>query len=497
MHKKIAVLLSLVMTVLSVTGCTGSGRNYFEELEKVKEWEAYHIEIDGSFEAVFQEETYDDDYALEDEIIPEEVRMAAKVKVEGYINEADGEGHLFIDVSNEEWGEMPTMDLFFNKEMVYVNRAYLLAENHVSRFDKFKEKYIAYPLTSEMGAVASLPVASEWDEKSSQIFKNMKVDVPFEVNERAYTVALDHKELMDIVMAYGKGIYENREELLGGYVQLLNGELGTGVEEMINDAEESMENIFANEDKIHLYTSLIRGLFEGTSLEMTTSFSDQAMIGTFKGKLQYLDTVNIDADMSFSKQKAQKRPTAFPKDVKMLTLEEFEQYRNPFIASYYLYSEYDNISMGQIKQVVNQLEEYDYVECFKTDGQWYLDLETLTSYLNYTSRYDEARKKYYLVADEEMTYDKVYEQLDALAEQYELEEMSNEDYNLKEEAIWASCHEIEGAKRLYVETVQMGDYVYVTLSELHKLGFESREEVEQGEYKEYFAAYLDVYEPIK
>lgn len=499
MYRKIAVLLSLVVTVLSFTGCTSTGRNYIEALEKTNEWDAYQIELSGKFEGVFQDETYydEEDLAEDEEITSEETRTAGQIKVEGYINEADEEGHLIINILNEEWGEMPTLDLFFNKEMCYINKDYLLAANDTSRFDKFKEKYIACPLTDEIEAIVSTREALEWNKKSTEILNAIEVDIPFKESEGTYTLALDHKALMDIIMAYGKGIYENREEILGGYAELMDGDTGYSVGEAVNDLEEGMENVFKNEDKVQLYTSLIGPLFEGTSLKMTTSFSDQAMKTAFKGKLQYLDTIDVDVDMTFNKQKAQKRQITFPKDIKILTSEEFEQYSNPFVASYYLYNEHDNISIDKVKKAISELGEYDYLECFKANGEWYLDLETLTSYLNYTSRYDKSKGKYYLVADEEMTYDKVYEALNALDAQYESEEMTDEVYNQKAETIWASLQEVKGAKRLYMNTVKINDYVFVTLSELHKLGFESKEKLEEGEYKEYFAAYLDVYEPIK
>lgn len=391
----------------------------------------------------------------------------------------DEESHFTINLEADTVDEFPVIDIFFNKDTIYMNKDYLMAENEINRFDKIEEEYIGWPLVDAEGIVSAYGIGQEEKKQLEDIIENLGVEIPVKVSGRTYTLNLNHEQMVDIVMAALQSIYDNLDEI--------NKVSGLDID------KEQLGMIYGH-GETGIFNNIYKKMWDGSKLEMKASFSNTKMNGTYKGKLSIWGSTNVDFSMDLSLKKADKQKVIMPQDAKVLTLEEYWAYKEPYIAEFWVDKKYENLSFKEVDKVINNLGEEDYLECFKTNGKWYVATDVLTTFLPYTLRYDEVQKKYYLVSDNEMEYAKFNAAVNALNESYELGEVSDEVYDQKYEELWANCNEVKGAKRLYLNTVQFGYSVYVQLSDLHAFGFES--EIGSIEEEGYSITYIDLYEPI-
>lgn len=529
MHKKIAILLCMILVVSSFTGCSKEQQGFLEELVKVGQWEAYDIKLTGTLEGSMQDLSYRMDVPFEGEKV--------KFEVEGYINLADEYAQLNVEFLDDAKGKIPDFEIFLTPDVICMNRAYLMAQSDSNRFDKIKEKYVSWPITDELEALQSFKKSKKWYPKASQIVKDIEVNMPLTQNGRTYTLNLDHDQIGEISRDYAKELYAHLDEILALYLEVIEAEMDlveapqgeaptlyedenyvayydmyynskAYYENQAKEFKEDMDRYLSDGEWFEILKYFVQGAVYGSHLTMNTSFKEDSITSTYKGKTQILKQARMNYDVNVEIKKAQKYPIHLPKETRNLTLEQYEAYDYVYSSTFYVEKDYCDTTIEDMRKIVEaeaNKEEYDaLIDSFTTKSDAYVDLDRVANQFGYVVRYDESKKQYYLVAGDEIVYNysPQPEEMDQLLLKFAAGEITEEEYMTRLEESTSTYEEedefaeVEGAKHLYVAIVRIGDSVYVALSELEKIGFEGKKEIITNENSPY-GVYIYVYEPFE
>lgn len=533
MHKKIAILLCMILVVGSFTGCSKEQQGFLEELVKVGQWEAYDIKLTGTLEGSMQDLSYRMDVPFEGEKV--------KFDVEGYINVTDECAQLNVNFLDDAKGKIPDFEIFITPDVVCMNRAYLMVQSDTNRFDKIKEKYVSWPMTDELEALQSFKKSEKWYPKVNQIVKDIEVNMPLTQNGRTYTLNLDHDQIGEISKDYAKGLYAHLDEIIALYLEVIEAEMDlveapqgeaptlyedenyvayydvyynskAYYEEEAKEFKEEMDKYLSDGEWFEILKYFVQGAVYGSRVTMNTSFTDDSIISTYKGKTQILKQASIQYDVNVEIKKAERHSVNLPKETRNLTLDQYEAYDYAYRSTFYVEKAYCHTTMEDIRKIVQEekLDDSGYYEeigGFTTKSDAYVNLNRVADQFGYVVRYDESKKQYYLVAGDEIVYNysTQLEEMDQLLLKFAAGEITEEEYMkqletvtyayMEEEEDEDEFSEVEGAKHLYVATVTIGDDVYAALSELEKIGFESKKEIITNENSPY-GVYIYVYEPF-
>lgn len=526
MHRKIAVLLCMILVIGSFTGCSKEQQGFIEELEKVSQWEAYDIKLTGTLEGSGQGLSYFMDVPFDGEKV--------KFEVEGYINVGDECAQLSVEFLDGAKGKIPDFEIFLTPDVICMNRASLMAQSDSNRFDKINEKYISWPTTNELEALQSLKKSKKWYPKVRQIVKDIEVNMPLTQNGRTYTLSLDHDQIGEVSKDYAKELYAHLDEIIALYLEIIEAEMDLveapqgevptsyGDENYVAyyntyynskayyEAEakafkEEMDRYLSDGEWFEILKYFVQGGVYGSRMTMNTSFKDDSMISSYKGKIQILKQSSISYDVNVEIKKANRHPINLPKEVRKLTLEQYEAYEYVYTSTFYIEKDHCETTVDTVRKMVQEealenSEYYEVIDGFITKTDTYINLQRVARRFNYVMQYDESKKQYYLVSEDEFAYndDMQSEETNRLVLRLAAGEITEEEYEKQIQVLFDMYEEkrlieTEGAKHLYVETVTIGEEQYVTLSELEKIGFESKKEM-YTDKEGYYGAYIYVYE---
>ena len=510
MHKKIAILLCMILVVGSFTGCSKEQQGFLEELQDL----SYRMDVPFEGEKV-------------------------KFDVEGYINVTDECAQLNVKFLDDAKGKIPDFEIFLTPDVVCMNRAYLMVQSDTNRFDKIKEKYVSWPMTDELEALQSFKKSKKWYPKVSQIVKDIEVNMPLTQNGRTYTLKLDPDQVGEISKDYAKGLYAHLDEIIALYLEVIEAEMDlveapqgeaptlyedenyvayydvyynskAYYEEEAKEFKEEMDKYLSDGEWFEILKYFIQGAVYGSRVTMNTSFTDDSITSTYKGKTQILKQASIQYDVNVEIKKAERHSVNLPKETRNLTLDQYEAYDYVYSSTFYVEKDYCDTTIEDMRKIVEgeeDKEEYDTLtDSFTTKSDAYVDLDRVANRFGYVVRYDESKKQYYLVAGDEIVYNynAQLEEMDQLLLKFAAGEITEEEYMKQLEVVTYTyveeeadeLAEVEGAKHLYVATVTIGDDVYAALSELEKIGFESKKEIITNENSHY-GVYIYVYEPFE
>jgi len=518
MHKKIAVLLCMMLVVGVFSGCSKEQQGFLEELDKIGQWEAYDFKLTATVDGNLQDLWYYMDIPIEEGKV--------KFDVEGYINVEDECAQLRVEFLENAKGKIPDIQIFLTPDVICMNRDYLITQSESNRFDRIKEKYISWPTTYELEALQSFKKSEKWYPKISQIVKEIEVNMPLTQNGRTYTLNLNHDQMGEISKDYAKGIYAQLDEMIALYLEMIEEEIDLGevpqdeiptsyedkdyaayYEVQSKEFKEEMDKYFSDGEYFEMLKYFVQGSVYGSVLHMNTSFKEDSMMSTYKGKSQFLKQYSTNYDVAIEIKRAQKHSINLPKEMRKLTLEQREAYDNVEVSTFYIEKGYCDTTIEDIRKVIEQQGidnsgYYEEIEGFTTKSDAYVNLQTIAYRLNYVLQYDESKKQYYLVSEDEIVhnYNSQSEKMDQLALLFAAGEITKEEYE-NQLASFDSYDdeafvEAEDAKHLYVDTVEIGRDVFVALSEIKKLGFESKKTIESDK-ESYYGVYIYVYEPFQ
>ncbi len=304
--RKVIALLSLVIMLFSMVGCSNEGLALIKELNRVNAWETNALAVNVSLSGE-----------------AEGTKLGIKVDVTGWVNQKTLQGEMEINIKEIEVdGEVVDTNLspfkvLIDHEVVYISKslfteAFTLEGQPIpKKLNDIQADYIGF----ETATTESTPRmdANKANDLLMKLIEKAKMDVTVKQDKKSFTIEMNSDQLVDATVAILNAAMDD--------IDALNAIVPTGMtqEEVDKEKEEIQAMLVAAKNEI-------KPSLSGINLKLTYNFEDN----------KYTSGVDMNFEITDAGQKAivqmkvngttsnlGEKEFILPKKVVKLTMEEF------------------------------------------------------------------------------------------------------------------------------------------------------------------------------
>ena len=304
--RKVIALLSLVIMLFSMVGCSNEGLALIKELNRVNAWETNALAVNVSLSGE-----------------AEGTKLGIKVDVTGWVNQKTLQGEMEINIKEIEVdGEVVDTNLspfkvLIDHEVVYISKslfteAFTLEGQPIpKKLNDIQADYIGF----ETATTESTPRmdANKANDLLMKLIEKAKMDVTVKQDKKSFTIEMNSDQLVDATVAILNAAMDD--------IDALNAIVPTGMtqEEVDKEKEEIQAMLVAAKNEI-------KPSLSGSNLKLTYNFEDN----------KYTSGVDMNFEITDAGQKAivqmkvngttsnlGEKEFILPKKVVKLTMEEF------------------------------------------------------------------------------------------------------------------------------------------------------------------------------
>lgn len=366
MKKRIVALLVTFIMMFTMVGCNAQGVELLSELKTVSTWEALESKSSVELGVTYQGESFKVNADIVSYTNNKDLQMEATMTIKSV--EAAGQK---LDVTKAPFKLSPIkfyMDgmKFYMNTSIIKEIAAMIGADPASMVDISKD-YIALDLTSALEmAGMSKEQLTQLSNQNFDIYANSKVALPVTKKDKTYTIELKDYELIDVLFDFCNEVMETETAVLTDTYKAMG-----LTDEQIKEALVQAKAIYGPETK-----AMVKPMLAGSSARASYTFDKTSYLVDVAANLKLTvdnETAGISITEKSQVKKAATKVIAFPKSVKVYTMEDLTALTKPI----------------QVIQVAKK-------DCITQGGVTYVPLKATLAKAELTVGYDSKTKTTYI-----------------------------------------------------------------------------------------------------
>lgn len=298
--KKVLFITLLVILMLATVGFTSEGASYWEDMKEIYEWNA----IEGKSEA-----------ELDISIPGMDIDYHYKIDVNSQSNFDDFSSYSKIEIKDVQGeSDIPVIEMYTYGSDLYINKEAvlaLLAATGAADELVIEEEYVVLESGQEDVDIDFRNVLNEVIEFIDKM--DLGMDLGMEKEGDTYTLTLESDELLDLLDAYMRYIFENIDQLSNSLVQ------GQGIELTEEEKQQALEEYDAFVDQ---YKDMAKMFIKGSKFYMEGTFEEDKYIENSRLEIKVMDMGELNMNVASTSSKLEKADFELPTSVMRITAEE-------------------------------------------------------------------------------------------------------------------------------------------------------------------------------
>lgn len=298
--KKVLFITLLVILMLATVGFTSEGASYWEDMKEIYEWNA----IEGKSEA-----------ELDISIPGMDIDYHYKIDVNSQSNFDDFSSYSKIEIKDVQGeSDIPVIEMYTYGSDLYINKEAvlaLLAATGAADELVIEEEYVVLESGQEDVDIDFRNVLNEVIEFIDKM--DLGMDLGMEKEGDTYTLTLESDELLDLLDAYMRYIFENIDQLSNSLVQ------GQEIELTGEEKQQALEEYDAFVDQ---YKDMAKMFIKGSKFYMEGTFEEDKYIENSRLEIKVMDMGELNMNVASTSSKLEKADFELPTSVMRITAEE-------------------------------------------------------------------------------------------------------------------------------------------------------------------------------
>ena len=298
--KKVLFITLLVIMMLATVGFTSEGASYWEDMKEIYEWNA----IEGKSEA-----------ELDISIPGMDIDYHYKIDVNSQSNFDDFSSYSKIEIKDVQGeSDIPVIEMYTYGSDLYINKEAvlaLLAATGAADELVIEEEYVVLESGQEDVDIDFRNVLNEVIEFIDKM--DLGMDLGMEKEGGTYTLTLESDELLDLLDAYMRYIFENIDQLSNSLVQ------GQEIELTEEEKQQALEEYDAFVDQ---YKDMAKMFIKGSKFYMEGTFEEDKYIENSRLEIKVMDMGELNMNVASTSSKLEKADFELPTSVMRITAEE-------------------------------------------------------------------------------------------------------------------------------------------------------------------------------
>lgn len=298
--KKVLFITLLVILMLATVGFTSEGASYWEDMKEIYEWNA----IEGKSEA-----------ELDISIPGMDIDYHYKIDVNSQSNFDDFSSYLKMEIKDVQGeSDIPVIEMYTYGSDLYINKEAvlaLLAATGAADELVIEEEYVVLESGQEDVDIDFRNVLNEVIEFIDKM--DLGMDLGMEKEGDTYTLTLESDELLDLLDAYMRYIFENIDQLSNSLVQ------GQEIELTGEEKQQALEEYDAFVDQ---YKDMAKMFIKGSKFYMEGTFEEDKYIENSRLEIKVMDMGELNMNVASTSSKLEKADFELPTSVMRITAEE-------------------------------------------------------------------------------------------------------------------------------------------------------------------------------
>ncbi len=298
--KKVLFITLLVIMMLATVGFTSEGASYWEDMKEIYEWNA----IEGKSEA-----------ELDISIPGMDIDYHYKIDVNSQSNFDDFSSYSKIEIKDVQGeSDIPVIEMYTYGSDLYINKEAvlaLLAATGAADELVIEEEYVVLESGQEDVDIDFRNVLNEVIEFIDKM--DLGMDLGMEKEGDTYTLTLESDELLDLLDAYMRYIFENIDQLSNSLVQ------GQEIELTGEEKQQALEEYDAFVDQ---YKDMAKMFIKGSKFYMEGTFEEDKYIENSRLEIKVMDMGELNMNVASTSSKLEKADFELPTSVMRITAEE-------------------------------------------------------------------------------------------------------------------------------------------------------------------------------
>lgn len=298
--KKVLFITLLVILMLATVGFTSEGASYWEDMKEIYEWNA----IEGKSEA-----------ELDISIPGMDIDYHYKIDVNSQSNFDDFSSYSKIEIKDVQGeSDIPVIEMYTYGSDLYINKEAvlaLLAATGAADELVIEEEYVVLESGQEDVDIDFRNVLNEVIEFIDKM--DLGMDLGMEKEGGTYTLTLESDELLDLLDAYMRYIFENIDQLSNSLVQ------GQEIELTGEEKQQALEEYDAFVDQ---YKDMAKMFIKGSKFYMEGTFEEDKYIENSRLEIKVMDMGELNMNVASTSSKLEKADFELPTSVMRITAEE-------------------------------------------------------------------------------------------------------------------------------------------------------------------------------
>ena len=298
--KKVLFITLLVILMLATVGFTSEGASYWEDMKEIYEWNA----IEGKSEA-----------ELDISIPGMDIDYHYKIDVNSQSNFDDFSSYLKMEIKDVQGeSDIPVIEMYTYGSDLYINKEAvlaLLAATGAADELVIEEEYVVLESGQEDVDIDFRNVLNEVIEFIDKM--DLGMDLGMEKEGDTYTLTLESDELLDLLDAYMRYIFENIDQLSNSLVQ------GQEIDLTGEEKQQALEEYDAFVDQ---YKDMAKMFIKGSKFYMEGTFEEDKYIENSRLEIKVMDMGELNMNVASTSSKLEKADFELPTSVMRITAEE-------------------------------------------------------------------------------------------------------------------------------------------------------------------------------
>lgn len=215
MRKKIALILSLLLTVIMFSSCGTTQTEFLAQIKGLNDWEAKSINLNGTLEVAIS------GIVSSSQVVADVgANVSMDMSMTGYVNNKDNQIYLELIMSDKaKTVTIPTMKMFIDKTDIYINKEYIIASYSQygsqvpEELQSLDAEYICIPQIMDSGIIENQSYAKLAYIVYEEVVTKLGIDLPMTKQDNVYTMIMDENIISDQILKVSDNAITNLESL--------------------------------------------------------------------------------------------------------------------------------------------------------------------------------------------------------------------------------------------------------------------------------------------
>ncbi len=305
--RKVIALLTLVIMLFSMVGCSKEGLALMEETNRVNAWETTSLTANMSFSAE-----------------AEQMKIDATLDMTGWINAQTLQGELEMNLKEIKMNgealesiKISPIKVFVDKQVAYISKTYftdLFTALNVPVPEKFNALQADYIGIQTAGTEDLLQVdPKKANDLLMKLMEKAKLDIAIKQDKKNFTIEMNSDQLVDATVAILNAAMDD--------IDAINALAPTGItQEQVDKDKETVQAM------LMVGKNQIKPMISGSNLKVTYNFEDDKYTSGVDMNLQVAmgeDKIAGKMKVEGTSTKIAKKEFVLPTSVVKLTMEEY------------------------------------------------------------------------------------------------------------------------------------------------------------------------------